>query len=304
MSKTMLAIVGGGAVSGLLYVLAASNVMGAVLLVPLPLFLVGLGSGAAASLAAGGIGVLCAGGAGGFEGALKYALASAAPVALVTRQALLSRAARTGLEWYPPGLMLAWLTGFGLLVVTAAVAWYSGAPGGLEEEIRATLAAALERMAATPEQGRIEAFARGIAPILLGLGTAMWMMVIAIDGILAQGLLARFKRSLRPSPAVEDVDLPHWLVVALAAAVALTFIGGPAKFLGQNAIAVLGVPFFFAGLAVVHALVRRLSGGPLALFAFYVIMAIFGWPVLLVAGLGLIDQWVAFRARWRSEKGR
>jgi hypothetical protein len=30
-------------------------------------------------------------------------------------------------------------------------------------------------------------------------------------------------------------------------------------------------------------------------------MAMFGWPVLLVAALGLVDQWVAFRARWPRE---
>ena len=75
------------------------------------------------------------------------------------------------------------------------------------------------------------------------------------------------------------------------------FIKKNGEFTVNIALVENGVPV----LGVVHALVRRLSGGPLALIAFYVIMAMFGWPVLLVAALGLVDQWVAFRARWPRE---
>ena len=79
---------------------------------------------------------------------------------------------------------------------------------------------------------------------------------------------------------------------------------GTSGFLGWNAVAILTGPFVVAGLGVVHALVRRLSGGLCALVAFYAVMAIFGWSVLLVAGLGLIDQWVMFRTRGRSDPSK
>jgi hypothetical protein len=302
MSKQTLAVLGGGAASGLLYALALGGVLGAALLAPLPLFLAGLGAGLAASLWASAIGLLLAGAAGGLEGAVNYAVASAAPVVVVTRRALLNRAAAGGgVEWYPPGLVLTWLTGLGVAVLIGTMILLSGAPGGLEAEVDRAVAAALAGMPPGANMAQIEAFAHAIAPILPGLGIAGWLMVVALNGILAQGLLVRFGQNLRPSPRVEDVELPNWMPLALAAAVAAAFLGGSAGYAGKNATAVLAVPFFFAGLGVVHALVRRLSGGPLALVAFYAIMAMFGWPVLLVAALGLVDQWVAFRARWQRE---
>jgi hypothetical protein len=302
MSKQTLAVFAGGAASGLLYALATGGVLGAAFVAPLPLFLAGLGAGFAASLWASAIGLVLAGAAGGLDGAANYAVASAAPVVLMTRRALFNRTAADGtVEWYPPGLMLAWLSGLGVAVLAGTMVVFSGTPGGLEAEVDKAIATALAGLSAGPEVRQIEAFARIIAPILPGLGIAGWMMVVAVNGIVAQALLVRFGHNLRPSPRVEDVELPNAMPLALAAAAAGAFLGGPVGYAARNAVAILAVPFFFAGLGVVHALVRRLSGGPLALIAFYAIMAMFGWPVLLVAALGLVDQWVAFRARWPRE---
>ena len=51
-------------------------------------------------------------------------------------------------------------------------------------------------------------------------------------------------------------------------------------------------------------LARHLPAGAgwpvVALVAFYAVMAIFGWPVLLVAGPGPIGQWGMFLWPWRS----
>lgn len=310
MSKQTIAMLGGGLASGLLYALAANGVVGSALLVPLPLFLAGLGAGFAPALIACGVGVIVAAGLVAPEAGLNYAVASAAPVLLMTRRALLNRTGATGdIEWYPPGLLLAWLAGLGILILMGMAMLYLGTPGGLEAEVHHAVVEALTQMSARPEPQRIDAFADTIAPVLPGLGIAGWEMVVALDGILAQGLLARFGRNLRPSPRIEDVELPHWMPVVLAGAALTGFLGratgvGTIGFLGWNAVAILLVPFFFAGLGVVHALVRRLSGGIFALVLFYAVMAIFGWPVLLVAGLGLIDQWVMFRTRWRNDPSK
>ena len=63
---------------------------------------------------------------------------------------------------------------------------------------------------------------------------------------------------------------------------------------------VLWLPFFFAGLAVVHAICRRIGARTAVLVVFYVFLVLFTWPAVLVAGLGLVDHWLGFRRRLRA----
>ena len=53
-------------------------------------------------------------------------------------------------------------------------------------------------------------------------------------------------------------------------------------------------------LAVVHTFARRLTGGTLLLVAFYFILVVFGWAAVLVAGAGVIEQWVGLRKRMQA----
>jgi hypothetical protein len=77
----------------------------------------------------------------------------------------------------------------------------------------------------------------------------------------------------------------------------LTLLGPPARFFGSNAMIVLGVPFCLAGLAVVHAFAGRLARPSMPLAAFYMLLGLFGWPLLLLALLGLLDVPLGLRRR-------
>jgi uncharacterized protein YybS (DUF2232 family) len=59
----------------------------------------------------------------------------------------------------------------------------------------------------------------------------------------------------------------------------------------------LAVPFCLAGLAVIHALARRLSRPAIPLVTFYVLVGVFGWPLLLVALLGVLESSLGLRRR-------
>jgi len=48
---------------------------------------------------------------------------------------------------------------------------------------------------------------------------------------------------------------------------------------------------------VLHAAVRRLSQPVMALVFFYTVAALFGWPFLVVAVLGLLESWLGLRRR-------
>ena len=77
----------------------------------------------------------------------------------------------------------------------------------------------------------------------------------------------------------------------------LAFLPGDAGYVGQTLAALLAVPYLFLGLAVMHMLIRRMPGAPVVFVVFYVFMLIFGWPLFLITGLGLVEQWAGLRRR-------
>lgn len=304
-SKETLAVLGGGLLSGLLYASVMTGMPGAIIfanLAQLPLFVAGLGLGATASLAASVAGLVTAGVLGGALSAAIYVLVNAAPAILITRQMLLSRATTGGgVEWYPPKLLLGWLTGLGTTLFIAAAILFSGTQDGLEAYIREGLAQTLEQLIVDPDGTRAGAISASLAPFVPGIAVASWMVMTVINGTLAQGALVRFGRNLRPTPDIATLESSPWMAPALAAAGLLAWMGGDhLEFIGWNMVIILAVPFFFSGLGVVHALARRFSGGPLVLAMFYILLLMFAWPVIVVAALGLIDQWARFRRQWKG----
>ncbi len=303
MPTAFMAALGGGAVSALLYVSVVFAGVGALILgylAPLPLLLVGLWFGFAATTAAGVVGaMLVATALGGFMGPLGYVLTGAVPAALVARQALLARQTETGdVEWYPPGLLLLGLTGFGIAAFFVAVVLALGEPGGLEGMVRRTLQGMAQRFAAPGgEPPPPEAF--WLAPALPGLVVVSWLVMTIVNAALAQGLLMRFGRNRRPPMRLAELELPGWVVLAFAGVVAAAMVLPDwLGFLALNVALVLSLPFGLAGLSVVHAFANRQTAKVALLVGFYLFLFLFGWPILLMIGLGVIEQWIGLRRRW------
>ena len=57
------------------------------------------------------------------------------------------------------------------------------------------------------------------------------------------------------------------------------------------------------GLAVIHGLTRGKSNRGVILGATYVVLMIFGWPILALAMLGLVDSGLDLRARAAARRG-
>ena len=137
-----------------------------------------------------------------------------------------------------------------------------------------------------------------IAFILPGIVATSWMVMTATNGTLAQGLLARFGMSWRPSPDLAALGLPIWIPVLLAFAAGATLLHGTARFIGVNLLIVLAVPFCLAGLAVLHTVARRFPRPAVTLATFYLLAGSLGWPLLLIAVLGLLDSPLGLRRRF------
>lgn len=304
MAPTLLLAACGGLASAVLYMSALVGSTGALILVylaPLPLMVLGLGLGLASILlggvaAAAGIAVV----AGPVAG-LAYAATNLLPALVVVRQALLTRTGPDGnLEWYPPGLLMAWLTALGVAMLVAGALFSADGADGLEGRVRDFLSGSLG--SALGIAGTPDAKTRSVIDLVISVFPAMavasWLVMAVVNGILAQGLLMRFGRNRRPPMRMADLALPPAVTVALAAAGVLAVVAdGQLGYAALNAVVVLTVPFFFAGLAVVHAGAQgRKARGPI-LVGFYGLLLLFQWPIPLVVGLGLMEQWVGLRRR-------
>jgi hypothetical protein len=294
----MSVVCGGLAAGPYLLVLAGSTgSMILVYLAQLPLFAAGLWLGTGAAAAAGLIAALILAGAGNLLASGIFAALNIVPVVLLVRQSLLFRTAPgNAVEWYPPGLLTAWLTGLGLVAAAVTFVFFGG-PQGMQAALREALAPALDRRLGeiTPEIDELLAFVAFIFP---GIIATSWMVMTASNGILAQGLLARFGASWRPSPDLAALALPMWIPVLLAVASGATLLGGTARFIGVNVLIVLAVPFCLAGLAVLHAVARRFPRPAVTLTVFYLLAGVLGWPLLLIALLGLLDSPLGLRRRF------
>jgi hypothetical protein len=291
--------VGCGVIGACLYSAVLLGTPGGLILVyltQLPLFVAGLWLGTTAVAIAGATACIVMLALSDVIAAALFAALNAGPVVLVVRQALLARSAPDGaLRWYPPGLLMGWLTALALGGVAVTLLLLGG-PDGLQAGVREVVGHALDRITdqRIPQRDQIAAT---VALVMPGIVAASWMVMAVINGSLAQGVLARFGAAWRPSPDLAALTLPSWITILLGLAAAATAFGGPSRFVGINTMIALSVPFCLAGLAVLHAAVRRLTHPAVALVIFYTVAAMFGWPLLIVAVLGLLENWLGLRRR-------
>jgi hypothetical protein len=290
----------GGAAGGL-YLAALTPSPAAVLLVyltQLPLFVAGLGLGLVAAVVAAAVAVAIVLPAVGGAAALLFVGLDAVPVVVLVRQALRSSPGPSGRpEWYPPGLLLTWLTGLALAGGAVALVLLGG-PARIDALLRGALRPLVAQLPNQATLAERRELIGALATMLPGVALASWVTMAILNGAAAQALLARFGANRRPSPEFTALSLPSAMAILLGvAAVLATLQDSRARFVGIAVLILLAVPFSLAGLAVLHAFARRLARPGAALACFYVAAGIFGWPMLLVALLGLIDATVGLRRR-------
>lgn len=305
-----LAVAAGG-ISALLYLAVVAGGFGAVLLgylAPLPLFLAGLSAGATAAALAAMIGAMLTAGLSGSDVApLTFLGTAALPAVLVAAAALRSRTGDDGeTRWSPPGDALMVLTATALGAFALAVVVAAGVDGGLEAVVRRALETVLAGLAdmggaSLPADGPMLQDGGWLTSALPGFVAVSWMLMAVVNAVLAQGALTRFGRNLRPAMRFADLSAPRGVSVGFGAALAgAMLLPAPLGFWAVNVALILAVPLLFAGLAVAHAVAERRSAPAALLVAFYVFLFIFGWPIALMVGLGVIETWMGLSRRLRA----
>ena len=305
MGKDLILLTVGGLAAGALFGSIVTGSMGAALLAyfaAAPLFLVGLSVGWVPAAASALIGAAVAGGIVGIFAAGYFSLVVGVPVVVLCRQALLNRPdGQGGVEWYPPGHLvaaLAALAGAALLAMFAVAVFEGVDP---RREVQQTIEAVLD--AGMPpevaERAKEQGLAERAAAFLPGIAAALLFLTLALDGVLGQAIAARLGIARRPSPPWRDMTLPAWPLYALGlSCLAGIAASGALEYIGRNLAIVFAVPFLLQGLTVVHAVAARLPGRTVWLVGFYLLGLLMAWPFVLVAALGLAEPYVGLRARF------
>ncbi len=128
---------------------------------------------------------------------------------------------------------------------------------------------------------------------------AVMSMVTLLGNLWLAGRVALVSGRLpRPWPDLPDLRFPPRAPLLLAVAIAGTFLPGVLSVVAGLFTATLLMAYAILGFAIVHGVSRALPARIVLLTAMWLSVFLIGWPILLVALLGLADSFVDFRARF------
>jgi stage V sporulation protein SpoVS len=316
MQRAQLIPLGAGVVAALLHLSVTLGSPGAFMLAyfaQAPIVATGLALGCMpAAVAAAIAAVLVALGSPGVGALSLFVLTSALPVLIIVYFAIQNRI-RDGegedgsVEWYPVGRLLGWLTVLALVAFVAAYLVFLGAENGVRgatETYLRNVLGALRNVQA--DAAAVDQLITTMAAIFPAVAAASWLLMIVVNGVMAQKFLTASGKNLRPIPAYSEIEVPIWPAAVVIFGALVAIFGGNAGFFGINVMLIGTIPFFFIGLAVLHSISAAWPGRLFLLVGAYLFLVLLVWPAAIIALLGLIEHWVRLRERMharRSNKG-
>lgn len=157
-----------------------------------------------------------------------------------------------------------------------------------------------------PEVEQVRRTLEAMGRLLMRLGPGIMiggsLLVAWVNLLLARTLTPRL--APRVAAGLEPLDTwqaPERLVWVFIAGAALTaFTGGWTRWLGANLILVLGVLYYFQGMAVLAHWMTRKKVPRFVRVGIYAFIALEFFLALLVAAAGLFDMWFNFRKLEKS----
>jgi len=304
---------GSGLVSAALFASAATaTALAGVLfyLAPLPLCLAGLGWGGMAALVSAVTGTIVIAASLGPATAAIFAVSIAAPMALLTHLALLSRPLATPqgqvtqtVEWYPAGRLVGWAAIMAGLLAAILVLIVGYDQDSYKEMIRQMLEHSalkeLDRDGTLFTDETIASMSAMIARALPAAFAIVWLTITLFNLWMAGLIVDASGRALRPWPDLHALELPNALVPIFAAALLASFMPGLPGLVATGFAGALLFAFVLQGLAVIHVYSRGVPFRALLLAAVYLGILLLGWVAIAVAIVGLGEP--VFRLRERGQ---
>lgn len=310
--------IGAGAAAALLFASVTSGSWLAVLLfylAPLPIMIAGLGWSHWSALIAAFVGALSVGLIFGTVFFFAFLAGAGLPAWWLTYLTMLARPAAAGgngaeppLEWYPPGRLVVWAAALGALIVLIAIpnfgldaeSFSAALKSALTRMLRAETGTAADAPLSVPNAERVIDFLVAAVPP----AAAVLATVTNLLNLWLAGRVVKFSgRLTRPWPVFEAMTFPATVTAALAVALGLSFLGGIVGIVAGVVSAALLMAYGVLGFAVLHAITRGVTSRAFVLGGVYASVMVFGWPILLLCLLGLLDTAIGLRARVARRRG-
>jgi hypothetical protein len=309
--------IGAGAAAALLFASVTSGAWLSILLfylAPLPIMIAGLGWSHWAALTGALTGALALGIAFGPVFFFTFLAGAGLPAWWLAYLAMLARPAGNGtatLEWYPAGRLVAWAAVLAGLVVVVAIpnfgidgeSFRAGLRNALMHILRVEMEAPADAPLSVPGVSNasrlIDFLVAAIPPAAAVLAT-----ITNVFNLWLAGTIVKFSGLLkRPWPPLAAMTFPRALAAALVIAVVLSFVGGLVGIVAGVFSASLLMAYGVLGFAVLHAISQGTNARIFLLGGVYAAVLVFGWPVLALCLLGLIEAAIDLRARVARKRG-
>ena len=234
---------------------------------------------------------------------LAFFIGIALPGWLFSYLALLSRETEAGIEWYPPGRLLAamafysaGLTILGTFLIGGDFATYVKGFERIIDVYAKVDPQLITNLGGEGSRAELALFLAQLAPPLsaaLSVGFSAGLLWLAAK------IVQRSGRLTRPFPLLKQTEMPIRIALIFVAAVGLALV--LSEFFGlfsRITAASFGFAYALQGLAVIHALTLGLAPriGILS-GVYFTLLIIPGWPLLILGAIGLADSFFGWRAR-------
>jgi len=213
-------------------------------------------------------------------------------------------------EWYPVGRIVVWTALAAALIVLITMLRYGFDAGQVQAGLRRELERALRFLSGSPANSPLQLPSvkdpERLLDILVLIVPPMKAVALTTTSLLnlwLAALIVRISGRLkRPWPQIAQMTFPPFAATALAIAVAGTFLPDLIGLASGVFTASLLLAYALLGLAVLHAVTLGVTGRGFMLTGLYFSVGLFGWPIVLMSLLGLVETMVALRARVARRK--
>jgi hypothetical protein len=215
------------------------------------------------------------------------------------------------MEWYPVGRIVVWTAIVAALVVIVTMLRHGLDLADIQAGLRRELERALRFLSGSGRDAPLRVpnvrDPERLIDILVLIVPPMKATALTLTSLLnlwLAGLIVRVSGRLkRPWPAIAQMTFPSFAPTVLAVAVAGTFVPGLIGTVSGVFTASLLIAYALLGFAVLHVITANIGGRGFVLTGIYFMVGLFGWPVLLMALLGLIETMALLRARFMARRG-